>query len=229
MHMAWRALIIAARLGGFAAADAAGAEEMATTPPIAPPAVEATVDADVDASAPQATATYLISPTGVGPVRKGVALSELRASVPGLTIEHEPNFSGEIAEAERILINGEPVAHITLDGTPDCLGREPVIDYIFTSSPLARTAEGVGPGSLLRDAVTAYGEATLIITIIESREYVTFANHPGRLAIRVGTRDPDVWRGGVYPDADASSIGAQTTTFRDDAVIMSMEDRKSVV
>jgi len=221
--MAWRALIIAARLGGFAAADAAGAEEMATTPPIAPPAVEATVDADVDASAPQATATYLISPTGVGPVRKGVALSELRASVPGLTIEHEPNFSGEIAEAERILINGEPVAYVTLDGTPDCLGREPVIDYIFTSSPLARTAEGIGPGSLLRDAVAVYGEATLIITIIESREYVTFANHPGRLAIRTGARDEHVWRAGLYADGEESGHGSETTEFRDDAIIESIE------
>ncbi len=167
------------------------------------------------AQGPEA-APYLIADDGVGPVKLGMTAGELRAAVPRLALEHVAHFSGEIAEAEAVIVDGEAIARVTLGGP-----GEPAVDYVFTSSPRARTAEGVGPGSLLSEAVAVYGKATITISVIELREYVTFEDHPGRLAIRVGARGDGAGRAGVYREGEGA--GAETAMFRDDAVILSIE------
>ena len=165
---------------------------------------------------------FLITGDALGPIHMGMTMEELIAAMPDATIEHEPYFSGEIAEAECIVIDGERVACVTLYPPFDGSSDVPVIDYIFTASPRARTAEGVGPGTPLADAEAAYGEATAQISIIESREYVEFADHPHSLSFRIGALDEDVWRAGIY-DNDDDSHGSKTSTFRDDAVVMFVE------
>lgn len=204
------------RLREIAAVGAAAALAACATAPLdapEPPVAPSPADAP---AAPK----WLITEEGVGPIRLGMTLDELMAAAPGLVLEHEPYFSGEIAEAERVLIDGEAVAYVTLYGTVDC-GETPKVDYVFTANAEARTTDGVGPGSLVSDAAVAWGAPTLEISLIESREYADFPDAPRSLSIRTGTPLEDVWRGGVYPNGD--DIGESTTEYREDAIITSIE------
>ena len=59
---------------------------------------------------------------------------------------------------------------------------------MFTLDPACRTMGGVGPGTLISDAETALGAATFQFSYEnEGREYLSFADGPGRLAFRASS------------------------------------------
>lgn len=59
---------------------------------------------------------------------------------------------------------------------------------LYTTDPACRTAEGVGPGSSVADAVAAFGAVEFQFNYDnEGREYAAFANAPQTLGFRVAS------------------------------------------
>jgi hypothetical protein len=84
------------------------------------------------------------------------------------------------------------------------LADSDVIEALVTDNPNYRTAQGVGPGTLIEQAEAIYGKATLSYnTLNESREYVQFANQPSKdIAFR--TQPPaNQSFAGIYPESKA--------------------------
>lgn len=93
-----------------------------------------------------------------------------------------------------------------------------VIEALVTDNPKYRTAEGVGPGTLIQQAEAVYGDATLSYsTLNESREYVKFANLTSK-AIAFRAKAPQGERfAGIYPPSQTES--KQTKNFHQTASI----------
>lgn len=85
---------------------------------------------------------------------------------------------------------------------------------LIIESPRIKTAEGIGPGSLISDAVKEYGSATLNYNPEnESREFVAFDNGPENTFFRTGSVDT----AGIYEQ------GSYTTTrYKKDGKIKSL-------
>ncbi|NJR61909.1 MAG: hypothetical protein HC769_25605 [Cyanobacteria bacterium CRU_2_1] len=97
---------------------------------------------------------------------------------------------------------------------------EDVIQGLLTDNPKFRTAEGVGPGTLITEAEQAYGKATLSYnTQNESREYARFEKQPAsNMSFATGSGNAD--SAGIYPSA--TSEYNETQEFRPDATIKSV-------
>ena len=95
------------------------------------------------------------------------------------------------------------------------------IQALLTENPDYRTDKGVGPGTPLKQAEAAYGDATLSYnTALEGREYVSFANQPARnLSFRLGAAG-DSSLAGIYPSS--SGEFNQTKQYKENATIRSV-------
>jgi hypothetical protein len=93
-----------------------------------------------------------------------------------------------------------------------------VIEALVTDNPKYRTAEGVGPGTLIQQAEAVYGDATLSYsTLNESREYVKFANLTSKaIAFRAKAPQGEQFAG-IYPSSQTES--KQTKNFQKTASI----------
>lgn len=91
------------------------------------------------------------------------------------------------------------------------------LSLFLVTEPGVTTAEGIGVGSTLAEAVTVYGEATLgYSTDNEGREFASFANGPeGRVNFRTGSAGDTA---GIYADSNASGF-VETTDFDEAAQI----------
>ena len=205
---------VRAALAAFLLAGCAGAPPGATSETA--PAADASV---TEAMAPDIDPRYLIGPRGVGPVQVGRTLAKVRAELPGAAVRTEM-FSGEFGEGEAVILEGETIAHVVAYPPLDDPGAEPVIENVFVSGARARTADGIGPGSLLSDAVEAWGPVDLLISEIELGEYAAFQAAPFPMSVKIGAQDEDVWRGGIYAEGEDPRAGAETSQFRDDAEII---------
>ncbi len=95
-----------------------------------------------------------------------------------------------------------------------------VIQGVFTDNPRFRTAEGVGAGTTLQDAVKAYGKATLAYnTGNESREYARFERQPAT-NLSFATGNGNVNPAGVY--ASPVSEYNESQNYRAEATIQSV-------
>jgi hypothetical protein len=85
-------------------------------------------------------------------------------------------------------------------GTP--LADSDVIEALVTDNPNYRTAQGVGPGTPIKQAEAVYGDATLSYNSLnESREYVKFANQSSK-AIAFRSDAPQGQQlVGIYPSS----------------------------
>lgn len=116
----------------------------------------------------------LISADGIGSAKVGMTLGELKRLLPGAEFTVKSPF---IVDFDAIAVSqaGKDQFYI-LYPTLLRLADTDIIEALVTDNPNYRTAEGVGPGTPLKDAQTAYGEASLSYnTQNESREYVKFA------------------------------------------------------
>lgn len=124
---------------------------------------------------PPASKEQLISADGIGVARVGMTLGELKQLLAGkaeFTVK-----SPFIVDFDAIAVStGGKDQFYILYPTLLRLAETDVIEALVTDNPNYRTAEGVGPGTLIKDAQTAYGDASLSYNSQnESREYVKFA------------------------------------------------------
>lgn len=209
-------LLLAASL--TLAACQSGADERDAVPTPAGPSIAETPRADgaPPPSAPSADAGRLISPNGIGEARVGMTVGALRAALPGGTT---------LGPAEPFMVDiaGLPVVHdadtlyyaLVFSGEP--AGEDTPLLSVATRSTAFRTAEGVGPGTTLTEAVAAHGAATLSYnTNDESREHAAFAGYPHRgVLFRVGAGGSGM--AGTYATQGEYN---ETTTYAGDARIL---------
>ena len=193
--------------------------------------VERSDNSSVEESAPPHTAsrqqviardTTLISPGGMGKVKFGMTLREVK-EVLGEEVEYIIE-SPYIVDADAIAVrqDGEVLFYI-IHPTEQLLQDDDLVTMLQTNNPTFKTEEGVRAGMLIQDAEEIYGEATLFTTEIESRESVIFPDRSEK-RIHFGTlgggapADRNVSEyAGIYPDPNA--LPRKTKEYREDARI----------
>ncbi len=159
----------------------------------------------------------LISAEGIGSAKVGMTLGELKKALAGKA-EFKVK-SPFIVDFDAIAVSqaGKEQYYILYPaGSP--LADSDVIEALVTDNPDYRTAEGVGPGTPIKQAEAVYGEATLSYnTLNESREYVKFAKLPSKaIAFRTeATQGQQL--GGIYPSSKTEF--KQTKEFQKTASI----------
>jgi hypothetical protein len=167
-----------------------------------------------------AAADVVITPDGIGPVRAGMSVARIRAALgPALRL-------GDVELAFMVDLMGIPVIRDadTLLYLVFPAHEDPDADAVpllaITNHPSVQTPEGIGPGSTLAQAATAYGAPRLRFSADdEMREYATFFryDHPG-LWFRVAPGDT-VFLAGRYPGGALAGYG-ETDEYDADARIM---------
>jgi hypothetical protein len=144
-----------------------------------------------------AAAHTLITAAGIGPVRLGMSLGAVKASLPrGSSVLSRRPFLVD-AEAVPIVRNGV-VQVLVLVPPGSRVNDAVVIRALFTSNPVFRTREGVGPGLPVAQAARLYGTARLMLNHSdESRESVSFARQPLQ-SLRFGVTADGPGRAGIY-------------------------------
>jgi uncharacterized protein YecT (DUF1311 family) len=172
---------------------------------------------------------WQVSATGVGPIQMGMTLGALKQILgPEFSLVPEPDFMvdwGAIA----LLEAGQPLLYILHPADLPPMDQDP-IDLLWTNDPKLTTPEGIGPGSLIWDAVAVYGEPTLSYNLEnEMREYVWFAGGPSDISFRT-EGEPEAFVG-IYDQSEGSYY--ETQEFDDTGAIASLlidgYGRRSVV
>lgn len=123
---------------------------------------------------PPTSKDQLISADGIGVAKVGMTLGELKQLLPGAEFTVKSPFLVDF-DAIAVSQSGKDQFYI-LYPTLLRLADSDIIEALVTDNPNYRTAEGVGPGTPIKDAQTVYGEASLSYnTQNEKREYVKFA------------------------------------------------------
>ncbi|MEP0782655.1 DUF3558 domain-containing protein [Coleofasciculus sp. FACHB-129] len=164
-----------------------------------------------------------ISATGIGPAKLGMTLGELKKEL-GSKAEFKVQ-SPYIVDFDAIAVsqNGKVQYYILYPaGKP--LTDSGKIDALVTENSDYKTEKGVGPGTSLKQAEAAYGDATLSYNLDnEGREYVRFANQPAKsISFRLGNAN-DASLIGVYSSKSGSGGLSETKQFKDAASIRSVE------
>jgi hypothetical protein len=165
----------------------------------------------IAAAAASAADSLLLTAEGVGHVRIGMTLDEVRAALPGVTFERISD--GEGIALVRIARGVGPSITVYAnepDATKPIDGRSR-IEFIQVSDPAFYTADGTRPGTLVADVVRRFGPVRRIfISEIEQREFLECEGQPDWLSLRIGP-------GAIYPGNENV-----TTQFAPDTKILSM-------
>ncbi|MBP0020018.1 MAG: hypothetical protein J7647_21005 [Cyanobacteria bacterium SBLK] len=185
----------------------------------------------VEESAPPHTAsrqqiidrdTALISPDGMGKVKFGMTLREVK-EVLGDEVEYVIE-SPYIVDADAIAVrqDGEVLFYLVHPAEQPLQDRD-LVTMLQTNNPNFKTREGVYAGMLIEDAEKIYGEASFFTSELESRESVSFQNQPDK-RIHFGTlgggAPADATKSeyaGIYRDLNA--LPRETQEYRDDAIV----------
>jgi len=163
----------------------------------------------------------LISAEGIGPAKVGMTLGQLKQLLAGnAEFQVKSPFIVDF-DAIAVIQSGKEQYYILYPaGTP--LADSDVIEALVTDNPDYRTAQGIGPGTLLTQAEAVYGDATLYYnTLNESREYVKFAKPPSK-AIAFRTKAPQGQQlAGSYPSSQTEL--KETNKFQKTASVALVE------
>ncbi len=154
---------------------------------------------------------YLISAAGIGAIRLGQTMSEVRQAMPNAEFKRISNGVG----AALVEVSFAPDTAIIISADED--DPDAPIDWsktvlaLETFSPAFHTVEGIRPGMLVIEAEEAWGPVKAIVkSEIESREYITFKRQPAALTLRLNST-------GEFPDGSN-----QTQKFATGAEIYSI-------
>lgn len=188
----------------------------ATPTPPSPPAPVAQIPTPTPTPTPQAP---LISAEGIGTARLGMTYGEFKQRMePGVTFEVQSPFMVDFDAIAVSRNNAVEYYILYLAGTT--FSDRDVIQGLLTNNPNFKTAEGIGTGTSLRQAETAYGQPTLSYhTQNESREYARFQNQPAP-NISFATGNGNATTAGIYPSPTAEFN--ETQQYREDATIESI-------
>ena len=130
--------------------------------------------------------TYLITASGIGPIKLGATLDEARKSFP--TASFERSSDGDGVALVNVRLGKEDLMTLYADE----VDSEAPIDWtkkiinIETFSTFCNTENGIHPGSNVLDVEKILGKTKEIEkSEIESREYIEFANQPKTIVFRL--------------------------------------------
>src|SRR6478672_51434 len=161
--------------------------------------------------------TQKITEQGMGAAKVGMTLGELKKEL-GAKAEFKVQ-SPFIVDFDAIAVSQKgKLQFYILYPAGEPLKDTAKIENLLTDNPNYRTDKGVGPGTSLKAAEAAYGDATLGYNLsLEGREYVTFANQPSKnLSFRLGSYG-DGSLAGIY--SAKSGEYKETKQYKDNAAI----------
>ncbi|MGV3527109.1 MAG: hypothetical protein ACO1RX_23030 [Candidatus Sericytochromatia bacterium] len=152
-----------------------------------------------------------VSAEGIGLVKLGMTLEAARKALPGATFTRTSDGDG-VALVEVKLGSDSLMQLYAEEADPEApIDWNRTIQQFETFHSACHTQVGIHPGSLITDAEKAYGKTQRIgKSEIESREYITFANMPARIGMRIDAS-------GIFLDGTS-----ETTQFRPDGKIFSL-------
>jgi hypothetical protein len=192
--------------------------ESPSTKSIAPASPSAS--ATVEPQSPQpADETPLISAQGIGVAQLGMTLADLKQKL-GKDTEFLVK-APFIVDFDAIAVRkGSETQYYILYLAGQSFSDQDVIQGVLTENPKFLTAEGVGPGTKLQNAVQSYGKATLSYnTQNESREYARFDRQPAP-NISFATGNGSSKPAGIY--GSPTNEYNETQDFRPEATIQSV-------
>ena len=138
-----------------------------------------------------ANAACTITPEGIGGVKLGQTLAQVKRAFPHMKVRSEPDAdSGEMWRLP-VAPNAVVYAHVEE-------GRRGRIDALETFSAACQTQDGVRPTMRLTQVAQKWGRLrNITMSEIEMRQFAQFARQPARIGLRVeggdfGTQEVDV-------------------------------------
>lgn len=176
---------------------------------------------------------HLITATRVGDAQLGMTLGELRQRLPAEAQIEPVQLGVDMPPGMRVSFGPAVQYDLAFDRDQEqSITDQSQIEWIIARHPQYQTAEGVGPGTLVKDAATEYGPATLGYSHEnESREFIKFDQEPFSTGpeTRVWIRS-NQWTvtdfAGLYPNQQSQSY-FETQRYRDHAAIASIAIYKS--
>lgn len=163
-----------------------------------------------------AAQSAVITGESAGAVKIGMTVAEVRKAVAPLKLERTSDGEGIALIAVK---SGEEIVMTIFAGEEDRDARideKAKVEYIMVWDKSYRTAAGVHPGMTVAEAEKIYGKVKQIIrSEIESREYVTFTNHPAGIEMRIFGKDD---MAGVYAQGTS-----RTNKYSADAYIFTID------
>ena len=209
------------------AVTACNSPSATSPPPPSEPIVQQTpspLPSPVLPPSPPASPAFTISANGIGDAKLSMTLGDLKNKLESKAeFTVESSFMVDI-QAIAVSRENEVQYYILYPAGTTPTDKDP-IDLVMTDNPKYRTAEGVGPGMLLKRAEALYGEATLFFSYAsEAREYAKFASQPARgLFFRTKTVDDSLFAG-IYPQPKGEYN--ETADFEENAAIGSVMVRR---
>lgn len=177
-------------------------------------ATPAAADTSAEAATPSAPGVlpqHMIRADGIGSVRAGMTIGALRAALTPDAVLGEPAPYMVDIDGMAVVSGADTLYHILVPAGESTADDAP-ITLVATTSLLARTADGIGPGVTLADAAAIHGEPTLAYNVDdESREYAVFAGVPASIRLRVAPASASASLAGIY-----TTQGAYNETSRYD-------------
>jgi hypothetical protein len=170
-----------------------------------------TPKSDSQKTAPASTQT--ISADGIGGVRLGMTVSDLK-KIKGYTFQTKTDFATGYS-ALAVSQKGKVQFYIPY------LRQKPLTDkdqvrFLVTENPTYKTEQGVSPGMTLKQVSQVYGQPVLQLQKeAESGEILAFAQQPQSMAFSTGRSATKV---GIYPKV-AGKTAVQTTKYNEQAKI----------
>jgi hypothetical protein len=153
-------------------------------------------------------AQQVITPTGIGNAQIGMTFNELKQQMgKGVEYPIKNNFI-EGFDAIAVTRSGKVQYYIPYPTGTNFTDSDR-IEHLITDNPSYRTQQGIGPGTSIAKAAKVYGDATLSMSKeSESREFISFTQHPNGLAFRpkpIKTRN----FAGDYPESNDEYLKTQ--------------------
>ena len=142
-----------------------------------------------------AAAECLIQKDGIGGIKLGQNLKQVKQKFPKAKMERESDAEGVAFVAITLSKDVMVLAFQNGDNDPDTpIKLHKKINFLETDSPICHTASGVHPGMKIKDAEAKLGKVKGIqLSEIEAREYATFVRQPKHFGFRVEQG------AGIYP------------------------------
>ena len=164
----------------------------------------------------------LITNKSVGTAKLGMTLGQLKQDLgEGATFEPTP-LGVDGGEGIKVSQDGNVQYLLGFADQENPITNNSQITMIMVENPNYRTAAGVGAGTPLKEAIAAYGQATLAYNVNnESREYIQFARGLGadtKVLFRSNQWTLTAFAG-IYPDTQEFN---ETQKYHDHAAIASI-------
>ena len=138
-----------------------------------------------------ANAACTITPEGIGGVKLGQTLAQVKRAFPHMKVRSESDEEG--VEMWRLPVAPNAVVYAHVEE-----GRRGRIDFLQTFSAACQTQDGVRPAMRLTQVAQKWGRLrNITMSEIEMRQFAQFARQPARIGLRVeggdfGTQEADM-------------------------------------